>query len=50
VDSTAPAAEPGIGMPNGFHIFCMKASASSAVKGGVDSLDASSLTAVSFAA
>jgi hypothetical protein len=30
---TAPLAEPGIGIANGFHIFCMNAIASCAVNG-----------------
>jgi hypothetical protein len=33
VGITAPLAEPGIGIANGFHIFCMNAIASCAVNG-----------------
>ena len=38
VGVTAPLAEPGIGIgiANGFHIFCMKASASCADNGGAE--------------
>jgi hypothetical protein len=36
VGITAPLAEPGIGIANGFHIFCMKASASCADSGGAE--------------
>jgi hypothetical protein len=36
VGVTAPLAEPGIGIANGFHIFCMNASASCADNGGAE--------------
>jgi len=50
VGATAPLADPGIGIANGFHIFCKKASASCAVSGGTAeaSLFDSSLMSVCF--